>query len=59
MFHCVIVLQNLGTYGPMKCKEIYSLDRLQTQADIIEKLIKIARAGSLIIDLQPGRVQGV
>ena len=48
------LFQNLGNFGPLKCKEIYSLDKLQNQAEIIEKLINIARQGPNVNDLQTG-----
>lgn len=40
-------LQSLGSFGPLKCREIYALDRLQKQADIIEHLIKISQSSEL------------
>lgn len=42
-------------YGPLKCREIYAVDRLQKQADIIDRLIKISENGSEI-DLLPGKL---
>lgn len=47
-------LQNLGNFGPLKCKEIYSLDKLRRQADIIEHLITLAKAGSHVSDIHSG-----
>ncbi|KAL3842257.1 hypothetical protein ACJMK2_020290 [Sinanodonta woodiana] len=54
MFHlcyCERLLENLGVFGPLKCKEIYALDKLQKQADVIESLIKIAKSSSAESDL--------
>ncbi len=47
-------LQNLGNFGPLKCKEIYSLDKLKRQADIIEHLIALAKTGPHVADLHSG-----
>ena len=46
--------QNLGNFGPLKCKEIYSLDKLKRQADIIEHLITLAKAGPHVADIHSG-----
>ena len=48
----VVCLQHLGHFGPLKCKEIYALAKLRRQADIIERLMDIARAGSEVTNLQ-------
>jgi len=42
-------------YGPLKSREIYAVDRLQKQADIIDRLIKISENGSEI-DLLLGKL---
>ncbi|BFZ04133.1 hypothetical protein BsWGS_07172 [Bradybaena similaris] len=44
--YCDKLLENLGNYGPLKCREFYALDRLQKQAQILEKLVEIAKAGT-------------
>ena len=47
--------QNLGQFGPLRCKEIYALDKLSRQANVIEHLIKTARMfPGQIRDLQAG-----
>ncbi|CAC5400599.1 unnamed protein product [Mytilus coruscus] len=46
LVYCERLLESLGVYGPLKCREIYALDRLQNQADIIDSLIKISENGS-------------
>ncbi|VDH90755.1 Hypothetical predicted protein [Mytilus galloprovincialis] len=46
LVYCERLLESLGVYGPLKCREIYALDRLQKQADIIDSLIKISENGS-------------
>ncbi|CAH1786452.1 unnamed protein product [Owenia fusiformis] len=50
--YCERLLENLGNFGPLKCKEIYSLDKLQRQSDIIESLIEIAQRGAHITNLE-------
>ena len=50
------VFQNLGTFGPLKCREIYAIDKLQKQTDLIEDLVKIAKSGSEV-DLHSGESQ--
>ena len=45
--------QSLGNFGPLKCREIYALDKLQKQADIVEQLVKISQDGPEV-DLLPG-----
>lgn len=48
MYHltyCERLLENLGAFGPLKCREIYALDKIQKQSAIVEDLLKIARAG--------------
>ena len=52
------LLQNLGNFGPLKCREFYALDKLQKQAKILENLMKIARVGSEV-DLHPGEKSGL
>ncbi|KAL5006333.1 hypothetical protein ScPMuIL_015139 [Solemya velum] len=51
LIYCEKLLESLGNFGPLKCREIYALDRLKKQADMIESLIKIAKAGSEV-DIQ-------
>ncbi|XP_064601476.1 rho family-interacting cell polarization regulator 1-like isoform X2 [Liolophura sinensis] len=46
------LLENLGSFGPLKCKEIYSVDKLQKQAVILEELVMIAKC-SPTVDLFP------
>ena len=50
------LFQNLGNFGPLKCREIYSLEKLSKQADIIEDLISIAKAGSVVTNLHAGKL---
>ncbi|XP_053384673.1 rho family-interacting cell polarization regulator 2-like isoform X2 [Mercenaria mercenaria] len=48
MYHltyCERLLENLGAFGPLKCREIYALDKLQKQCTIVESLLKLAKAG--------------
>ena len=51
----LFVFQNLGTFGPLKCREIYAIDKLQKQTDIIEGLVKIGKSGSEV-DLHSGKL---
>ena len=37
----LFIFQNLGRFGPLKCREIYSLDKLNRQADIVENLLHV------------------
>ncbi|GAB1609684.1 rho family-interacting cell polarization regulator 2-like [Argonauta hians] len=46
--YCNKLIENLGSFGPLKCKEIYALDKLQKQSQILENLINLAKAGSEI-----------
>lgn len=46
LVYCERLLESLGTFGPLKCREIYALDRLQKQAEIIENLIQISTNGA-------------
>uniref|UniRef100_A0A2C9L8V1 FAM65 N-terminal domain-containing protein n=1 Tax=Biomphalaria glabrata TaxID=6526 RepID=A0A2C9L8V1_BIOGL len=43
--YCDKLLENLGNFGPLKCREFYALERLQKQTQILEKLVEIAKAG--------------
>lgn len=43
--YCERLLDNLGTFGPLKCREIYALDKLEKQTDLIEGLVKVAKSG--------------
>ncbi|XP_050408049.1 rho family-interacting cell polarization regulator 2 isoform X2 [Patella vulgata] len=55
LFHlnyCDRLLESLGNFGPLKCREFYALDKLKTQSGIIAALLKIARAGPNV-DLHP------
>ncbi|XP_046369139.1 rho family-interacting cell polarization regulator 2-like isoform X3 [Haliotis rufescens] len=48
LFHlgyCDRLLESLGNFGPLRCREFYALDKLQKQAFIIESLMKIAKQG--------------
>ncbi|XP_055998054.1 rho family-interacting cell polarization regulator 2-like isoform X2 [Ostrea edulis] len=47
LVYCERLLESLGSFGPLKCREIYALDRLQKQADIIEHLIKISHSSDV------------
>jgi hypothetical protein len=49
--YCDRLLENLGNFGPLKCREIYSLDKLRRQADIIEQLSRLAKTGPQITDV--------
>ncbi|CAG5126588.1 unnamed protein product, partial [Candidula unifasciata] len=47
VFHltvCDKLLQNLGNFGPLRCREFYALDYLQKQAVILERLVKTAKS---------------
>lgn len=46
LVYCERLLESLGAYGPLKCREIYAVDRLQKQAHIIDCLMKISEDGS-------------
>ncbi|XP_069133439.1 rho family-interacting cell polarization regulator 2-like isoform X1 [Argopecten irradians] len=48
LVYCERLLESLGNFGPLKCREIYALDKLQKQAEIIESLIKVASTGAVI-----------
>ncbi|XP_013409002.1 rho family-interacting cell polarization regulator 1 isoform X2 [Lingula anatina] len=55
MFHliyCDRLFNNLGKFGPLKCRETYSLDHLQMQGKIIEKLLDIAKAGKHVANIE-------
>ncbi|XP_061177903.1 rho family-interacting cell polarization regulator 1-like isoform X2 [Saccostrea echinata] len=47
LVYCERLLESLGSFGPLKCREIYALDRLQKQAEIIEHLIKISQSSDI------------
>jgi len=49
----IVYFQNLGVFGPLKCREIYALDKLEKQCGVIEALLEIARAGATV-DLHEG-----
>ncbi|XP_064634122.1 rho family-interacting cell polarization regulator 1-like isoform X2 [Lineus longissimus] len=49
--YCERLLDSLGGFGPLKCREIYALEKLKTQSDIIEDLVKIAKKGPSVRDL--------
>ena len=49
--YCEKLLENLGNYGPLKCREFYALHRLQKQAVVLEKLLEMAKCGPEV-DLQ-------
>ena len=53
MLH-LFLLQNLGAFGPLKCREIYALDKLQKQCKVIENLLKLAKAGPQV-ELHSGK----
>lgn len=40
------MLQSLGNYGPLKCREFYALEKLQRQGFILQRLLEIAKAGA-------------
>lgn len=49
LFHiayCDWLLESLGNYGPLKCREFYALEKLQRQGFILQRLLAIAKAGS-------------
>lgn len=50
--YCERLLEHLGQFGPLKCKEIYALAKLRRQADIIERLLEVAHAGPEVTNLQ-------
>ncbi|KAK3102582.1 hypothetical protein FSP39_012348 [Pinctada imbricata] len=52
LVYCERLLESLGNFGPLKCREIYALDKLQKQADIVEHLVKISQSGAEV-DLLP------
>ncbi|XP_052800054.1 rho family-interacting cell polarization regulator 2-like isoform X3 [Mya arenaria] len=43
--YCERLLENLGAFGPLKCREIYALDKLEKQCGVIESLLNLAKAG--------------
>ncbi|KAH3887636.1 hypothetical protein DPMN_011654 [Dreissena polymorpha] len=43
--YCERLLENLGAFGPLKCREIYALDKLQKQCAVVEGLLQLAKAG--------------
>ncbi|PVD34013.1 hypothetical protein C0Q70_05275 [Pomacea canaliculata] len=49
LFHlayCDWLLESLGNYGPLKCREFYALEKLQRQGFILQRLLEIAKAGA-------------
>lgn len=44
--YCNKLIENLGSFGPLKCKEIYALDKLEKQSQILDSLINLAKAGN-------------
>lgn len=49
LFHlayCDWLLESLGNFGPLKCREFYALEKLQRQGFILQRLLAIAKAGS-------------
>ncbi|XP_067121449.1 rho family-interacting cell polarization regulator 2-like isoform X2 [Centruroides vittatus] len=44
LVYCQRLIENLGSYGPLKCREIYSLDKLKKQSVIIGKLLELIAA---------------
>lgn len=43
-----LVLQKLGTFGPLRCQEMYALDRLLREAQVLEVVCQLVaeRAGA-------------
>ncbi|KAL8580671.1 hypothetical protein ACOMHN_004713 [Nucella lapillus] len=49
LFHlayCDWLLESLGNFGPLKCREFHALDKLQRQGFILQRLLAIAKAGA-------------
>ncbi|XP_076450883.1 rho family-interacting cell polarization regulator 2-like isoform X2 [Babylonia areolata] len=49
LFHlayCDWLLESLGNFGPLKCREFYALEKLQRQGFILQRLLAIAKAGT-------------
>lgn len=44
--YCNKLIENLGSFGPLKCKEIYALDKLEKQSLVLDSLINLAKAGN-------------
>ncbi|XP_053255733.1 rho family-interacting cell polarization regulator 1 isoform X3 [Podarcis raffonei] len=46
--HCNRLLLKLGTFGPLRCREMYALDRLAREAQVLEMVCRLAeeRAGT-------------
>lgn len=49
---CVMFMQRLGMFGPLRCGEMYALDRLLREARVME-LIRLAVQDTLRSDNQP------
>ncbi|XP_014663757.1 PREDICTED: protein FAM65B-like [Priapulus caudatus] len=52
VMYCERLLEHLGAFGPLKCREIHALHNLEIQADIIEHLLELAQSGANVMDLQ-------
>lgn len=36
-------LQNLGSFGPLKCSELIALTKLKAQTPVVERLLKLVK----------------
>ncbi|CAN8004257.1 unnamed protein product, partial [Ixodes hexagonus] len=41
--YCIRLVESLGTFGPLRCRERMSLEKLQHQAWVLRKLLSVAR----------------
>ncbi|XP_028665243.2 rho family-interacting cell polarization regulator 1 isoform X3 [Erpetoichthys calabaricus] len=48
--NCINLLLHLGTYGPLRCKEIYALDKLMREARVIEVIGKVSEEKAGVVN---------
>lgn len=41
LVHCERLMENLGAFGPLKCREIFSLEALARQAVVLQQLLQV------------------
>lgn len=44
--YCIRLVESLGTFGPLRCRERSSLEKLQRQARVLRRLLSVARCYS-------------
>ncbi|KAG2469850.1 RIPR1 regulator, partial [Polypterus senegalus] len=48
--NCINLLLHLGTYGPLRCKEMYALDKLMREARVIEVIGKVSEEKAGVVN---------